>query len=275
MTRIITTEELRKIQLDILHHVDAFCKDNNIKYFLCGGTLLGAVRHKGYIPWDDDIDIMLPRKDYERLYAEFPKGGRYQFLTSDNTPNFPYSFGKIVDTYTLKDETIRTKYKRIGVDIDVFPIDNLPSDYKECEEYYSEIAKIGMKLDGMKLVYGKGKTLMSTFMKNGFILYSRLLESLGLISYEKTRNQFIELAQKYNLQDCDYCGITCIDHYGIKERNLKKGYEKTIDVEFEGYFFPAPECYPTYLAQLYGQDYMLLPPEKNRVTHHGFKAYWK
>lgn len=273
--REMSLDEVKNCTLDILKWLKDFCAEHNITWWLCGGTLLGAARHKGFIPWDDDIDIMLPRKEYERLFAEFPKDSRYQFLTIDNTPGFPYPFGKIVDTHTLKDEPIRKKFKRTGVDIDVFPIDNLPSDYKECEDYYGEIAKVGLKLSGMTLVYGKGKTLLCTILKNGYILYHRILEGLRIISYEKTQEQFIELAQRYNEQDCDYCGITCINHYGIKERNLKKGYEKTIEVEFEGHTFPAPECYSTYLSQLYGDDYMQLPPEDKRVSHHVYNVWWK
>ena len=266
--------ETKQCSLDALLWIDHFCNEKHITWWLCGGTLLGAVRHKGFIPWDDDIDIMLPRRDYEKLLTEFPKGGRYQFLTAFNTKGFSFPFGKIVDSYTLKDETIRKKFKRIGVDIDVFPIDNLPSDYKECEDYYHEIAKLGLKLDALTLNYGKGKTLMSTILKNGYICCLRTLEGIGLVSYKKLQRRFIGLAQRYNNQDSDYCGITSINHYGIKERNLKKGYKKSVLVEFEGHKLPAPECYETYLSQLYGDNYMQLPPLEKRVSTHTFKTYW-
>ena len=273
--REMSLAEAKQCSLEILLWIDRFCSEKKISWWLCGGTLLGAIRHKGFSPWDDDIDIMLPRREYERLEAEFPKEGRYKFLTPENTKNFSYQYGKIYDTYTWKDEGIRKRFQRIGVDIDVFPIDDLPSNNDECRSFYHEIERKGLALAGMRLVYGKGKTITSTILKNSYIFSLRLLEWIGVISYEKTQKRFIELAQKYNNQGCEYCGITCINHYGMKERNLKKGYEKTVMVEFEGHLFPAPDCYDTYLTQLYGENYMQLPPVEKRVSHHEFKTYWK
>ena len=216
---------------------------------------------------------MLPRREYDRLSLIFPKEGRYLFLTSNNTDRFPYTFGKIVDTTTLKDETIRPRFQRIGIDIDVFPIDNLPSDVKECEDYYAQIAKLGFRLDGMTLNYGLGKSFLRTIIKNGFIFAHRLLELLGIVSYKETQERFIKLAQKYNGIDSDYWGVTSINHYGIKERNLKCDYDNTVLVEFEGFLFPAPEGYKTYLSKLYGEKYMELPPEASRISTHTFKTY--
>ena len=271
----LSIDETKRCALDALVFIDRFCKENNITWWLCGGTLLGAVRHKGFIPWDDDIDIMLPRKEFNRLYDIFPKDGQYRFLTTDNTENLPFVYGKIVDTTTIKNESIRPRFQRIGIDIDVFPIDNLPSDASECEDYYRQIAKVGLKLDGMTLKYGRGKTFLSTIRKNLFIFMNRTLEFFGVLSYSRLQEQFIRLAQRYNERECEYWGITCINHYGVKEKNRKSDYDKTVMVDFEGYQFPAPEGYRTYLAQLYGERYMELPPEEKRITHHSYRAYKK
>lgn len=127
MKKEITMEELRAIQLDILDKIHAFCTEHGIRYSLGGGTLLGAVRHKGYIPWDDDIDIMLPRPDYERFLKEFD--GKYaelnlQHYGNDNTCCIP--FAKVYDNRTVLIE----KLQKSGIYIDVFPIDGLPEESK-------------------------------------------------------------------------------------------------------------------------------------------------
>ena len=114
--------------MSMLKEIDSFCRTNGITYYLAFGTLLGAVRHQGFIPWDDDIDIMMPRKDYERFEQAFSSVKNYRFLTKNNTENFPYPYGKVIDTRTVKKEPLRTRYQVIGLDIDVFPIDNYPNE---------------------------------------------------------------------------------------------------------------------------------------------------
>ena len=120
--RIITSEELRKIQLDLLQKTADFCESNGLRYFLCGGTLIGAVRHKGYIPWDDDIDIAMPRSDYEKFISIFNRPQNYyQVMSFETNPDYAYAFAKVYDNRTILKEL---HYKgTIGAYIDVFPAD--------------------------------------------------------------------------------------------------------------------------------------------------------
>ena len=140
----INIEEIRKLQISILLYVHEFCKKNNIRYSLSGGTLLGAVRHKGYIPWDDDIDIMMPRPDYERFVNEFNENRKdveYKVICSYNDSQFFQPFAKVVNTKTFLKETYKRPVAQMGVYIDVFPIDGLPNDEQKREKYWNFIAR--------------------------------------------------------------------------------------------------------------------------------------
>ena len=112
--------DIKKICLDILVEFDAFCRKNNLKYSLAYGTAIGAVRHSGYIPWDDDIDVMMPRSDYEKLLSIFSNDGNYK-LFNDSMPDYYYQYAKIVDVnYPIKE--FNRKEKLMGLWIDIFPV---------------------------------------------------------------------------------------------------------------------------------------------------------
>ena len=124
MKKELSLEEKKKILVSILSEVHNFCDENNLKYFLPGGTLIGAVRHKGFIPWDDDIDIYMPRNDYEKFLCEFNKESeRYQVI-SLKTDGYYLPFGKVIDTKTVLIENVDSDYK-MGIYLDIFPLDNL------------------------------------------------------------------------------------------------------------------------------------------------------
>ena len=137
----ISFEESKKIELDILLAVADFCDKHNLTYFLAYGTLIGAIRHKGFIPWDDDIDIQMPRADYDKLIATFEHENLK--LVAPGTPMSKHSCVKIIDTRTVKKEP-HLKYKAgyLGIDIDVFPIDGAPSDEAEYNAWYDQLQKV-------------------------------------------------------------------------------------------------------------------------------------
>lgn len=129
----IKNDELRTIQLDILQNVHDFCMKHDIKYTLAYGTLLGAVRHGGYIPWDDDIDIAMLRSDYEKFLKEY-KDDIYKFTECRLDKDVHIGFGKVEDTRTIVIEGGNTK--NLGVSIDVFPIDDLCDTYEDSVAYF-------------------------------------------------------------------------------------------------------------------------------------------
>ena len=269
----MTINDVKRCAVDILVYIDKICKENNIRYYLCAGTLLGAVRHHGFIPWDDDIDIMMPREEYERLLSIWPADTDYFFLTHKNTKNFPYAFGKVVDSRTIKIEPLRKSSQIIGVDVDVFPIDELPDDDIEAVEFYKKLAE--KELNVKRQLYTFTKLLsMRSFAHNLLVFINRLMEFINFKSVDKMVEDYSILAQRYRGKNTNHWGVTTINCYGIRERNVKKNYEQVVNVKFEGKEYPAPIGYKVYLTGLYG-DYMQLPPVEKRISHHSFKAFWK
>lgn len=257
----LSVEKLKNIQFNILSVVATFCEENNIPYWLDCGTLLGAIRHKGYIPWDDDIDIGMLRDDYEKFVTLFnQQNSKYKVLSIENNSDFLYPFGKVLDLETTLFEPDE-KGEKLHVNIDVFIYDNA-LNLKEAKKRFK-------KRDRLKTLY-----LIRTNYHSKSVL-KRLLIHLGyvfLIFFPKSYfiNQIVKNAKKYNKYDTKYVGnFNDALNYLLCEREI---VTNLITVEFEGKNFNAPKEYDIYLKQLYG-EYMTLPPIEKRKTHHKFKAY--
>jgi len=265
--REINTEELKSIQLDILRFVDKFCKEKGIKYFLCGGTLIGAVRHHGYIPWDDDIDIMMLRPDYERFVKEFSESNTsyYKIFSHVIDKDVLFPFSKVGDTRTKLIENIRA-IKDNSVNIDVFPIDYLPDDKMARERLVRKNYRRFITLRRMLTKCTSDRTMIQNLLLVPFHIFRYVYKPSKLISII-TRD-----AISARPSDTRYCGII-VWGYGLREINNVSNFKSTSKAEFEGEYFDIPVGYDLYLKTVYG-DYMKLPPEEKRVTHHHFKAYW-
>jgi lipopolysaccharide cholinephosphotransferase len=268
MKPIVSIEEIRRVQLGILEHVDSFCKDNNIRYFLAGGSAIGAVRHNGYIPWDDDIDIMMLRKDYNRFTILYKQLDDSVFVihSCEDESDFYAPFLKIDDSRTVLEEKVNTQ-SRIGVNIDVFPIDDLPDDAKSQTRLYNKVGFL-IKLYLLKQIKVDNRR---SFLKNLILLIGRII--LLPVSLNKLAITISSFPKNKSYPGSKYCGIL-IWGYGIREVNLKSNYTGVLYSDFEGYKFPIPIGYDNYLRSVYG-DYMKLPTKEKRITHHSFKAYWK
>ena len=130
----LTLQELKEIEFDMLKMFDAFCKENNIRYFLAYGTLLGAIRYKKFIPWDDDVDVLVPREDYDRLLHLFQDNEKYRLYAFEKNENYLFPFAKICDLETRKDEFGYESSIELGVDIDVFPLDAWDDDFEKAKK---------------------------------------------------------------------------------------------------------------------------------------------
>lgn len=279
-----TTEELKKLELAILKNVAEFCDKHQIRYYLGGGTLLGAVRHKGFIPWDDDIDISMPRKDYLRFVQEYNGyHGYYTVRSIETDPEYWRTFAKVFDTRTcLKEDVIRVPKKGNGVFIDVFPIDGIPDSLFLQFLLFKEQEFLNFLYHGSAWNYTKSfkyNDSKSSFARWKGIIRTALKFVAITVLYPLPTRRLVRLinsnASKYAYDDCKYIGaIVDCAHGAACEKMLKENFEPRIQFDFEGEKFWGPKGYKEYLESLYG-DYNELPPVENRVTHHDFEAFWK
>lgn len=266
---IISLNEMKKIELNMLIYLDKICDKNNINYSLAGGTLLGAVRHKGFIPWDDDIDVFMTRSNYIKFIDLFrkEKNKDYLLLNTNIKKDYYYAFSKIVDTRTMMVETNVKKIKDLGVYIDLFPIDNIPDDLSERKAFFKKINKYRKILDLTCNINHKNKNKLNLFLRN--IIY--YCSNSNVSNYYARKIDF--LCQKYNEKNTKE-QATIVGSYGEKEIMKKSVYNKYERIEFENHYFQSIRDYDSYLKSIYG-DYMKLPPKEKRISHHSYIAKWK
>ncbi len=269
MREITDQAELKEVLLDALVHFADFCDANDLRYYLCGGTLLGAIRHRGFIPWDDDIDVIMPRPDYER-FMEITKGGmtdRYSAQSHTHNPKHVYPFIKVYDRKTVLIEDRYATTADSGVFIDVFPLDGIPESDSLFRKRLARI-KFWRKID----TYAGTSTIAS---KNALRTVTRaVLVGLGKTIGTRFINGKIDrIARACSLESSKFCGVL-VWGYGAREKMVSSTFLPRTRVVFEGHEFYTTNGYDEYLRGLYG-DYMTLPPEEKRVSHHDFRAYWK
>ncbi len=255
--RKLSLEECKKISLDILIDIADFCDKNNITYFLSVGTLLGAIRHKGYIPWDDDIDIMMPRPDYERLLKEYK--GPYKLLKPEEGLLY-YAKAYDPDTVKYEADTDYKKNKPIGVDIDIFPLDGVVNDEKIIEKMYKKecFLETLLRLSNQPIF----------LRKNPIKCINRIIPRI--IGSKNIVKMIEKNAKIYDYDTSDYVIRWRWSPNGFTGALPKSVYEKATG-EFEGHSFCIPKGYNEFLTAFFG-DYMTLPPEDKRVVH-DFECY--
>lgn len=272
-------KEIQSRELEILLYLDKICRENNIKYYLFGGTLLGAVKYKGFIPWDDDIDVALLRDDYMKLMKILDKKeDRFKLLSIYNTADYYYAHAKLVDSETKLIENAKP-IKELGINIDIFPIDGYPSSYVEYEMPFIRILK--------NLVFRRYKIQDSinnefSFLKIDREVKNRSLKDLiyGLANfimlpfgYNFFVNLFDKIMQKSSKGEAEYVGVRCFD-FNKKEIFKKSDLVNSDEFTFENHKFMGFENYDLYLRKQYG-DYKSEPPIEQRKTHHQFDAFHK
>lgn len=262
----MTLREIQLEELEILKKTAKYLDNNNLKYFLCGGTLLGAVRHRGFIPWDDDIDIMMPRNDYDKLIDTLNENSidpNYELKCIERR-NSIYPFAKIINkNIIIQSKSIEDK----NLWIDIFPIDGYPEDNDEAIKVAKKIALykgiIYLQTTSFKEILDENKGNINKTKK---IILKPIASIIPTIIVSKL---MVKIATKYNYENSKFVGAY-IWGYGIKEKQEKEKFvSKQITVQFENENFKAPIGYDTYLSSIYG-NYMKLPSKEKRITHNIF-----
>ena len=270
MNKEIDIIELKEIQIKLLDTIHEFCVDNNIKYFMTAGTLIGALRHKGYIPWDDDIDLVMLRPDYERFINSFNDNRKdhISVVSHELGDECSFCFSKVCDNSTMFIEDANRKcQEKIGVNIDIFPLDSMTDDYNDAVILMKDIKKYTKIVSLKNIVSTKKRTLLKTIA-----LYITKL-FVSHVSYTWCFVRIDRIAKRFiSNTNSKYIANAVILAKGEREILEREWFEEQIDLEFEGKLYKAPVGADSYMKRLFG-DYMKLPPKEKQVSHHSFKAY--
>lgn len=260
--RQLNVEELKHTQLEILTYVADFCEQNGITYWIDSGTLLGAIRHGGYIPWDDDIDVGMLREDYDKFCECFNKGsGKYRVFCLENTPDFYLSHAKVCDTTTVLYEPDENGLK-LSVNIDIFVYDNAPEDDNDVRIMYDTRDKYRRIYEMQNYKMSASSNVVKNVLKlaRSVIYRACCPNAIQKMVDNSKKHSKAESTRVGNFTA--YTRMTC----------HKRVFDSFVDVGFEGRMYKAPVGYDEWLRSFYG-NYMELPPVEKQVSHHSFKAF--
>ena len=247
----LTLKDIQYYGKEMLKIIDKFCIENNIRYWASGGTMLGAVRHKGFIPWDDDVDIFLPSKDYMLFLKEFPETERYYFkgYGPNGGGEFHDAFARLIDADTILDHNMKIVREISGIWVDIFPLIGVPNDESERKLFFRRYQELE-------------KSILQEFYETDG----------DLAVFKKRFPEQEEFLTKYDFDDSEYVGVIGTQ-YAERDNTSRHVYDGTIRMKFEDTEINVPTGYEEYLSALYGDDWMEIPRKSERISLHTINAY--
>ena len=269
--REMTLKDIQDVSLRIMKHIHTFCVENEIKYSLAYGTLIGAVRHKGVIPWDDDIDIIMSRKDYNRFISLYQDSPEYKLFCHERKNNYT-TYARVCD---MKETYVRTwapmATEDFGVWVDIFPVDYVDDNVKRGIEKNKKLIRLNHKIFQRRstmadLCYYGTKKILKQMIKK--LLFRK--------NINKLIEEYISCSLTHASDTQNHVGVLCVSVWWSDKNeyfpaNMMDDY---LEVAFEDTRFMIIKEYDYYLREIYG-DYMTLPPVDKRKGHTVHKYYWK
>ena len=271
MRREVDLAEYKQIVNGVLSYMDTLCRKEAITYYLAYGTLLGAVRHKGFIPWDDDVDVIMDRNNFIRFIEAMRRENHpyYKLMWLSEQKDYDLPLPKVVDARTKLKQAGRKSNLTIGAWVDILIIDDVPNDPVKQE-------KAMRAFDRYEQIWAwsqyRSLSLKNATSIRSFVKYA-IYRLLSLRGSRYWAEKLYRLSDRYNGKNYDYFSSLLFSG-GKRKAYRKEWLGNGFEVEFEGKLYIAPENWDAYLKNAYG-DYMILPPKEKQISNHKYSVYYK
>lgn len=272
----MSLKEVQSVNLEIMKDIHSFCEKNGIHYSLAYGTLIGAIRHKGFIPWDNDIDVMMPRPDFERFSREYKSANGYRLSSAYDDDTY-VNFTRVYNSETLVEAPLVPAKFDIGVWVDIFPIDAIPDDETIRKDQFKRLRRFTHFVMIYRAGWVRWKKTKSVTVRIKALFRQLQLLLVARGNFKFWHNRIIEICNENKFGTTKRCSSLLCVEANAKNKQEIFSIDDFKDFElhpFENEFFYIASGYDNILRSIFG-DYMRLPPEEKRHSHSLSSFYWK